>query len=80
LTEYYLYDIINNTVFFILYVSYYKFYILLLSYMVRYYKRINSYYYDIKVNKNKIFGKKLTSEIRKGDVINENICTIRFTS
>ena len=48
--------------------------------MVRYYKRINSYYYDIKVNKNKIFGKKLTSEIRKGDVINENICTIRFTS
>ena len=48
--------------------------------MVRYYKRINLYYYDIKVNKNKIFGKKLTSEIRKGDVIDENICTIRFTS
>lgn len=66
MTEYYLYDIINNTVFFILYVSYYKFYILLLSYMVRYYKRINLYYYDIKVNKNKIFGKKLTSEIERG--------------
>jgi len=52
--------------FFILYVSYYKFYILLLSYIVRYYKRINLYYYDIKVNKNKIFRKKLTSEIERG--------------
>lgn len=52
--------------FFILYVSYYKFYILLLSYIVIYYKRINLYYYDIKVNKNKIFRKKLTSEIERG--------------